>query len=421
MSKNAKIWFRHVIAAVTICVIASCIGGWLNEHPKPPIYNTVVTLIEYSVAPFISVFICGAYGMKHLRAAIGLMSVNVVFQLAAAPFGLVFQITPEGAYTRGDFYIVYLAFVAISAVLAIFAAIEFSRKFESDDLMTLVVIVALVAVGCIAQWVNPGLKTAYVCVSLAALLFYIYSDDLIQRSLVEQTRGQIEAAAKTQRQIVIGLAEVIEARDENTGHHISRTVDYVEVLARAAKEEEYCPDVLDDDYIEAMLLCAYLHDVGKISIPDEILNKPGKLTDEEFEIIKTHTIQGGRIIEAIMGGVADPDYYECGREIATFHHEKWDGTGYPAGLSGDSIPLCARIMAVADVYDALTTQRPYKAAMPPEAALDIIRDGAGTHFDPELARMFIENEDEIRRVGVGISRSTRATANDNRKWNKFLF
>ena len=407
LSHNAKVWFKHVIAAVSICVIASCLGGYLNEHPEPPIYNTVVTLIEYCIAPFISIFICGAYGMKNVKWAGLFMSLNVVFQLIAVPFGLVFQITPDGAYVRGDFYIVYLAFVAISAILAIVAAIEFSRKFDSDDFMTLVVIVALVATGCVAQWINPGLKTAYVCVSLAALLFYIYSDDLIQQSLVSESQKQVEKAARTQRRIVIGLAEVIEARDENTGHHISRTVDYVEVLADAAKKAGYCPDILDDGYIDAMLLCAYLHDVGKISIPDEILNKPGALSDEEFEIIKTHTTQGGRIIEAIMGDVADPEYYEVGREIATFHHEKWDGTGYPAGLSGESIPLCARIMAVADVYDALTTQRPYKAAMPPEMAFSIIEEGAGTHFDPELARLFLENEDEIRRASVGLSHSSR--------------
>ena len=330
------------------------------------------------------------------------MMSNIVFQLIACPFGLVYQITPDGAYTRGDFYIVYLTYVVISAVFAINSAIIFSKRFESTDYITLIVIIALVGVGCFAQYLNPGLKTAYVCVALAAMLFYIYSDDLIQKALVKQTQEQMEKASQTQHKLIVGLAEIIETRDENTGHHISRTVQYVKVLAtRAQNSGNYT--LLTDDYVNMMLQCAFLHDVGKIAIPDAILNKPGKLTDEEFDVIKTHTIEGGRIIESILGETADPDYLACGTEIATFHHEKWDGSGYPAGLSGESIPVCARIMAIADVYDALTTERPYKKAMSTDEALEIIRKGSGTHFDPELAQMFLDSEDQIRRASLGLS------------------
>ena len=396
LNKNGKKWLYHITVAMSLCIIASCVGCYLDENPHPPIFNTVAALVELTISPFISVFLCGAYGLRRpLRIGLGVALGNVVFQLGAAPFGLVFQILPDGSYVRGDFYFMQVAVVAISIIFALYGAVRFSRRFRNRDLVTLAIIVATASIGIITQGLNTNFKCIYLCITLAMLLFYIYGDDLIQQSLLERIREQVEQYARTQHRIIMGLAEIIEVRDENTGQHITRAAEYVRILALEARRSGYHTDALTEDYIEMMTQCSFLHDVGKIAIPDAILNKPGRLTDEEFAVIKTHATQGGRIVENIMGDATNSDYLTCGKQIATFHHEKWDGSGYPSGLAGEAIPLCARIMAVADVYDALTAERVYKSAMEPEQALAIIEDGAGTHFDPELVRLFIASKDKI--------------------------
>ena len=134
---------------------------------------------------------------------------------------------------------------------------------------------------------------------------------------------------------------------------------------------------------------APMHDVGKITVPDAILRKPGRLTDEEFGQIKLHAAAGGKIVRQILDGIADEEYINFASDIASYHHEKWDGTGYPEGLSGNAIPLCARIMAIADVYDALVSERCYKTAMSENEALEIIKSESGKHFEPELVTMFL--------------------------------
>ena len=140
-----------------------------------------------------------------------------------------------------------------------------------------------------------------------------------------------------------------------------------------------------------------LHDVGKIVVSDTILKKPTKLTPEEFEQIKEHARSGGVIVHRILSGVADESYLDFASDIAMYHHERWDGNGYPAGLKGEEIPLCARIMAIADVYDALTSERCYKKAIPPQKAVKIIEEGSGTHFDPKLVEIFLKifNETDL--------------------------
>jgi response regulator RpfG family c-di-GMP phosphodiesterase len=143
---------------------------------------------------------------------------------------------------------------------------------------------------------------------------------------------------------------------------------------------------------------APLHDVGKISISDTILNKPGKLTDEEFELMKTHTTAGKEIMEKVIDRVQGENYLKEARNMAAYHHEKWDGSGYPEGLYGEVIPLSARVMAVADVFDALSSKRVYKDAMPFEKAMSIIEEGSGTHFDPKCVEVFLESQKEVKTV-----------------------
>jgi HD-GYP domain-containing protein (c-di-GMP phosphodiesterase class II) len=159
-------------------------------------------------------------------------------------------------------------------------------------------------------------------------------------------------------------------------------------------------DQLTDEFVSDVVHSAPLHDIGKICVPDAILNKPGRLTDEEFEVMKGHTVAGAEILERAKGAVSDPAYLDEAKRLAMSHHEKWNGQGYPQGLAGEEIPLSARIMAVADVFDALVSKRSYKDGFPIEKALDIIREGAGTHFDPQVAGAFLRAEAEVRHIAA---------------------
>lgn len=184
------------------------------------------------------------------------------------------------------------------------------------------------------------------------------------------------------------MAEIVENRDDNTGGHIRRTAEYVEKIAEELKRRGAYQDVLTEGYMRDMVVAAPLHDIGKIHIPDAVLNKPGRLTEEEFAVMKTHTTAGQELLTHAREELGESGYLDRAVEMAAYHHEWWNGKGYPYGISGEEIPLCARIMAVADVFDALTSKRCYKSAMPLEKAYAIIREESGTHFDPVAVEAF---------------------------------
>ena len=174
-----------------------------------------------------------------------------------------------------------------------------------------------------------------------------------------------------------------------------RTGVYVRTLAECAAKDGVYASELDAHFIDKMQLLAPMHDIGKVVVSDSILKKPGRLTPAEFEIMKKHAAAGGAVVREVLGGVADEEYISFAADIATYHHEWWNGLGYPSGLAGAEIPLCARIMAIADVFDALVSERCYKAPIDREAAFAVIRAEAGTHFDPRLVEVFLRHKDEF--------------------------
>ncbi len=204
-----------------------------------------------------------------------------------------------------------------------------------------------------------------------------------------------EKTMALQDSIIIGIANLIEDRDGDTGQHVKRTSAYVEMLAKELQRQGYYSNVLTDKYISRLTKAAPLHDIGKIMISDNILLKPGRLTPEEFEIIKTHAALGGKIIGETFTQLEDQKYVKIAEDVATHHHEKWDGSGYPDHLKGEEIPLCARIMAIADVFDALVSKRCYKDPMSKEQAFQIISDSSGSHFDPTLVKVFLDLKENI--------------------------
>ncbi len=200
---------------------------------------------------------------------------------------------------------------------------------------------------------------------------------------------------RSQKSVIFSLSEIVESRDACTGDHIKRTSNYVRMIATELKREGKHPDFITDQYIEDITTAAVLHDIGKIKISDIILNKPGKFTDEEFDIMKTHTTEGEHIIDMALEGVTGSTYLTYAREIAGCHQEWWNGNGYPRNLKGEEIPYSARIMAVADVFDALVSKRPYKKGFPVEKAVSIMQKERGTHFDPEVADAFLAIKDDM--------------------------
>ena len=217
----------------------------------------------------------------------------------------------------------------------------------------------------------------------------------------EQMRGvryYAEANEKMQNGLIITMANMVENRDSDTGAHIQKTAAYVRIILHGLKAKGYYPEKLTEKYMSDVEMSAPLHDVGKIHIPDAVLNKPGKLTDEEYEIMKTHTTAGKNILENAIGSVHGESYLKEARNMAAYHHERWDGKGYPEGLHGEVIPLSARVMAIADVFDALASPRIYKPAFPFEKAVSIIEEGSGTQFDPKCVEVFIESLNEVKKV-----------------------
>ncbi|MCR5655620.1 MAG: HD domain-containing protein [Lachnospiraceae bacterium] len=220
-------------------------------------------------------------------------------------------------------------------------------------------------------------------------------------SMAEQMRDirhYADTTAQMQNGLLVTMADLVESRDSDTGAHIQKTAAYVRIVLNGLQQKGYYAEKLTPKYMYDVEMSAPLHDVGKINIPDAVLNKPGKLTDEEFAIMKTHTTVGKIIMERAISTVQGDSYLKEARNMAAYHHERWDGKGYPEGLHGEVIPLSARIMAVADVFDALSSPRVYKPAFPLEKALEIIQEGSGTQFDPKCVEVFMESLDEVKEV-----------------------
>jgi len=203
---------------------------------------------------------------------------------------------------------------------------------------------------------------------------------------------------KLKNGILSVLADIVENRDKWTNGHIGRVTVYINLFLEAVRKNAAFKDETEKWDVETLVLSSRLHDIGKIVVTDVILNKRETLTIEEIEIIKTHASEGERIIEKIMKKAGDESFLRCSKLFAGYHHERWDGSGYPYGLKGGEIPLPGRIMAIADVYDALVTERPYKLAFTHQEAVDIIANSGGVHFDPRLVKIFLALEKDFEKV-----------------------
>lgn len=238
---------------------------------------------------------------------------------------------------------------------------------------------------------------------------FIVSDETDNFYYTNRLRTEVDTKTheivNMQRSVIGSFAAMIEARDGITGLHIKNTSNFVRILAHAMQSYPQYRDEITDEYVDMVTAAARLHDIGKISVPDYVLQKPGKLSEEEYDIMKMHPAEGARIIKETLGKLENDEYVYIAYDMAYYHHEKYAGGGYPCNLKGEEIPLSARIMAICDVYDALRSNRHYKKGFSVEKTINIIRESRGVHFDPDITDIFLENIDEMEAVFINNDRT----------------
>ena len=290
---------------------------------------------------------------------------------------------------------VYFCFgtVAVSILLSLTAFARRWRYLESHKRVGVFTSLCVLALVTGLQMLMPELLITSLGVTMILLGTYMNHEDPALRHLAE-----------SRNEMVQGFATLVENRDGSTGGHIRRTTLYVELLVKALRDRGYYREIFTKDYLRSLCQAAPMHDIGKIAVPDAILQKPGRLTEEEFAAMKRHTVDGERIIRQTFSNMDDPQYTRLCCQIARSHHEKWNGRGYPDGLAGEDIPLCARIMSIADVFDAVSEDRCYRPAMPLDQCFAIIEQGKGTDFDPLLAQVFLDIRPEVEKTYYGAAR-----------------
>lgn len=316
------------------------------------------------------------FGFK--LVAYGPYVVSVFFAVLFAP-ELKYLTHEVSNYSMGITAYTCFAMAAIYSVLAIVVFFVHFMRIESHKRASIVTSLIAMIVVAAYQIVNPHVLLTSICITIIVLGVYINQENPAVREL-----------ERYHKEMVMGFATLVENKDGSTGGHIKRTSIYVELLTEELKRRGHYKDILTKDYTNNLYKAAPMHDIGKVAVPDEILQKPGKLTTAEFESMKFHTINGGKIIKETFEHLGNDDYAEVAYNVAMYHHEKWNGKGYPEGLSGENIPLCARIMAIADVFDAVSMNRCYRAALPLDECFGIIQQGKGVDFDPLLVDIFMD-------------------------------
>lgn len=392
-TKEEKKWYLLTFFTIMFCAAAEFFVHYGYYNPKFKVFLTVITVLQFSASPMLGVLFAGALGMHNSgRTATFVYLFNLTLEVLFAPFGYIFYFNETG-YFRGEYFFIYEILYILSLLFLIINMVIVGRRFKHKDFFTIVMIIVILFAGVIPMTIYR-INITYMAIAIDSVLCYIYYNDLIKYQNKEELLDNQKKISAMQEHIISGMASLIEDRDMDTGEHITRTSAYCKILAERAKEGVYT-DVINDDFITKLSTLAPLHDVGKITVSDTILRKPARLTKDEYEEMKKHAKAGGDIVKDVLNGISDEDYIDFASNIALYHHEWWDGTGYPYGLKGDEIPLEARIMAISDVYDALVSKRIYKEPIPYEEACQLIESESGTHFDPKLVEVFTKYKSEF--------------------------
>jgi len=289
---------------------------------------------------------------------------------------------------KGSLYVLLRRFIIFIAAASFILLVAGFDEYHPEYMFSTEVTKGLLVVNCIACFTLTHLFTGRV----------VHNLDEKRSELDISVNEKTNAIESMQNQIIISFANIIEARDGSTGKHVKRTSEYVEALVKELKRNGDYADILDEQYMHDVMMSAPLHDIGKITIPDSILTKAGRLTQSEFNTIKEHTINGKKLIEEAMSDIENEQFLKVAKSVALYHHECWDGSGYPYGIAGEDIPLCARIMTIADYFDALVAKRSYKAALPTSVVFDSIKEQSGKKFDPTVTEAFLRIRDKIDEI-----------------------
>lgn len=290
-------------------------------------------------------------------------------------------------YSMGISAYTCFASVGIYLLFMIFAVIKRWSYIETNKRMNILTFLICASGIAIFQGIFPEILMTSVIVTLFNICIYLNQETPVYEEL-----------SNYHDEMIMGFATLVESKDGSTGGHIKRTTAYVNLLANELSKRGLYKEILTKDYIENLCKAAPMHDIGKIGVPDLVLQKPGRLNKEEYEIIKKHAITGGKIVKETFGQLGNAEYSEMAFQVAKYHHEKWNGKGYPEGLAKKEIPLCARIMAVADVFDALSEKRCYRDALPLEKCFEIIENGSGQDFDPIVVEIFLCIRNKVEQI-----------------------
>lgn len=411
---------KHCLLVVS-CLAVNIIAGLAASGLKLPIFldtaGTIIAAVLGGYMPGIIVgFLTNLILGFNTQTTVFYGIVNILIGLAAA------FLADHGFFDRKKpwkLVVPVITFVLLSGTVG---AILAWKLHEGEDLgsamgsfggrlltelgdKTIVTALAVLAIWFIPKSILPKKHDEVNETPAPAPALQVLSEaDSVRSELVEQIKALVldegEYTAGTQVESEV-LKTFVEKCDASTGENIRNTVELVKIIVDGLSEEgcEY-KDRMTEQFRNDVIASAPLHDIGKVMIPDSILNKPGQLTDEEFEVMKLHTIEGGKIIDDVIKrvGTQKSGCLNEARYMASYHHEKWMGGGYPEGLSGEDIPLSARIMAVADVFDALVSPRCYKPSFTFEEAMNVIRKDAGSHFDPVVAKAFVDASEKVKKI-----------------------
>lgn len=312
--------------------------------------------------------------------------ISVILILVFLP-ELEFIIGKKVNYSMGISVVVcYLVILLYFILIFVFTVrrIKYLEVRKRINVMSFLFISLLIL---ISQIIFPEILISSLVPAFSLIALYINIEDPVLRRMENYNS-----------EIVTSFATLVESRDSSTGSHVKRTKSYVKILLDEIKTNNLYSSIMTKDFEDKMMNAAPMHDIGKISIPDTILQKPGKLTDEEYSVMKKHSVLGGEIIQEIFKDMDDKEFLNIAYDVTRYHHEKWNGNGYPEGLVGKEIPFSARIMAIADVFDAISAKRCYRDAMPLDKCFAIVKEGKGVDFDPVLTDLFLNAREKVEKV-----------------------
>lgn len=386
--------FDALIITAPLAIFFDGFTAWTVNHMDivPEYINRPAHLLFF-IFNDITIIITAEYmyqqlvGFRQGRKGKVLLGIPGMFALLLTTAGIGELRFLEGTTTMYSMgFSVYVSFAALVVYYGIILYIVITkRRFLSRDkiLGTLSFIIIAGAVLIIQICFPESLISSLFPMMMLLGIYIIFENPFIQE------------VTKLKDEMLDGFATMVESRDNNTGGHIKRTKAYVQLILNHMRHDKYYEKIITKDYQENVINAAPLHDIGKISTPDRILQKPGKLTDEEYQIMQEHAAAGAEIVLQTFKDLDDEEFKQIAYDVARHHHEKYNGKGYPDGLSGEEIPLHARIMAIADVFDAISQRRCYRDAMPLDECFAIIENGKGTDFDPRLVQIFLDARDEV--------------------------